>query len=59
MPLYEYKCPSCGHEWEDLRRMSDENPKCPKCGEPSEKQVSSGHKIQINEPWRTAKERMS
>ena len=34
MPIYEYVCPSCDHEFEELARsMSDGNsPNCPKCG---------------------------
>jgi len=35
MPIYEYKCASCGHELEKLQRISDERLKdCPDCGEP-------------------------
>lgn len=34
MPIYEYRCRSCGHELEKLQRMSDEALKdCPDCGE--------------------------
>ena len=33
MPIYEYKCQSCGHELEKLQRMNDERLKeCPDCG---------------------------
>lgn len=32
MPIYEYKCPSCGHLFEVLRKASDSpDGKCPKC----------------------------
>jgi putative FmdB family regulatory protein len=33
MPIYEYKCESCGNEYEQLRRMSeaDLNLQCPDC----------------------------
>jgi putative FmdB family regulatory protein len=31
MPIYEYACRSCGHEFEELVR-SDEQPTCPSCG---------------------------
>ena len=31
--LREFKCESCGHEFEELQRSKDEKVKCPKCGE--------------------------
>ena len=32
MPIYGYRCDSCGHEFEVLRKVSDEPLKvCPKC----------------------------
>jgi len=34
MPIYEYKCQSCGHELEKLQRISDPNlTDCPSCNE--------------------------
>lgn len=34
MPIYEYRCDSCGHELEKLQRMSDEPlTDCPSCEE--------------------------
>jgi putative FmdB family regulatory protein len=32
MPIYEYACPSCGREFEELIR-GDEKPACPNCGD--------------------------
>lgn len=33
MPIYEYRCQSCGHELEKLQRMSDPAlSQCPACG---------------------------
>jgi putative FmdB family regulatory protein len=33
MPIYEYRCQSCGHELEKLQRMSDPAlTDCPACG---------------------------
>jgi putative FmdB family regulatory protein len=32
MPLYEYECTSCGHEFETLVRTNDPAPSCPECG---------------------------
>ncbi len=34
MPIYEYKCKSCGHKLEVMQKMSDEPLKhCPSCDE--------------------------
>ncbi len=33
MPIYEYNCRKCGHEFEALQRMGDRScPPCEKCG---------------------------
>ena len=32
MPIYEYACKSCGHEFEELIR-GNEQPACPACGQ--------------------------
>ncbi len=40
MPLFEYRCSSCGHRFEFLARAGV-TPKCPECaGESLEKQLS-------------------
>ncbi len=31
MPIYEYRCPECGDEFEELV-FGDDAPLCPKCG---------------------------
>ena len=31
VPIYEYECAKCGHEFEILQ-AADEKPSCPKCG---------------------------
>lgn len=31
MPIFEYKCDDCGHEFEELVFDRDECPPCPKC----------------------------
>lgn len=31
MPIYEYSCDACAHEFEELV-FGDENPPCPACG---------------------------
>ncbi len=32
MPMYEFLCPRCGHEFEDLVRNAREKVECPSCG---------------------------
>jgi putative FmdB family regulatory protein len=36
VPFYEYTCPACGEQVEEMKRMSDRanGPDCPSCGEP-------------------------
>lgn len=44
MPLYEYRCPECGHRFEILQRLGAgaEDVICPGCGrEKPEKQFST------------------
>jgi putative FmdB family regulatory protein len=42
MPIYEYRCQSCGHELEKLQRMSDPELKdCPECGKPKLRRLVS------------------
>jgi putative FmdB family regulatory protein len=36
MPTYEYRCNSCGHEFEEFQKMTaDALTICPKCAEPT------------------------
>ena len=33
MPIYEYACNACGHEWDELQKIGDRpRRKCPDCG---------------------------
>lgn len=42
MPIYEYRCHSCGHELEKLQRLSDETLRdCPACGQPELRRLIS------------------
>lgn len=43
MPIYEYRCDSCGHEAEIMHKMSETiSPTCPGCGEETlKKQISA------------------
>lgn len=42
MPMYEYRCPSCGREFEEIARQ-DERVPCPACAAPSEPLISACH----------------
>jgi len=42
MPLYEYQCVECDHQFEVIRKFSDPPiERCPKCGGPVRKLMSS------------------
>ena len=48
MPIYEYRCTKCGHEFEMKRSFSEsaDLPRCPECGGPTEKLISAfGSKV--------------
>ena len=42
MPIYEYQCESCEHQFDKLQKISDDPLKdCPACGKPSLKKMIS------------------
>ncbi|MBW1739761.1 MAG: zinc ribbon domain-containing protein [Deltaproteobacteria bacterium] len=42
MPLYEFRCAKCGHEFEQIVFSSDKRPMaCPKCGAPKPERLLS------------------
>lgn len=42
MPVYEYKCRSCGEKFEVLRSLKEESEvRCPKCGAADAQKVFS------------------
>lgn len=48
MPIYEYQCQSCGHQFELLQKISDEPVKiCPECGKSSVQQLVSAAGFQL------------
>jgi len=53
MPIYEYRCESCGHDMEVLQKMSDEPlTVCPECGKPAlKKLISAGGFILKGTGW--------
>jgi len=43
MPTYAYRCKSCGHEFEELQKISDDPIRvCPKCSKESVVRIISG-----------------
>ena len=49
MPIYEYKCSKCEHQFEIIQRFSD-NPleSCPECGQKSIKKLVSAPSFRLN-----------
>lgn len=42
MPIYEYRCESCGHEFEKMQKLADPPlTDCPVCGRPDLRKVIS------------------
>lgn len=43
MPIYEYECEKCGHDFEMVREINsaDEQVECPKCGKKHSKRIYS------------------
>jgi putative FmdB family regulatory protein len=36
MPIYEYRCDACGHEFDELQKLADAPlTDCPSCGKPA------------------------
>ncbi|NPA15755.1 MAG: zinc ribbon domain-containing protein [Deferribacteres bacterium] len=52
MPIYEYKCTSCGYRFEKLQSFHDEPVKvCPKCGGEVKKLISRSSFILKGSGW--------
>jgi putative FmdB family regulatory protein len=48
MPIYEYCCQSCGHEFEAIQKMSDDAlSECPECNKPELKKLISASGFQL------------
>ena len=48
MPIYEYRCASCGFQKEVLRKISDAPlTNCPECGKPSMQKLVSAAGFQL------------
>jgi putative FmdB family regulatory protein len=43
MPTYQYRCPSCGHEFEKFEKITAKTRrKCPQCATRAERVISGG-----------------
>lgn len=43
MPTYDYECEACGHNFEKIRKISDDSEVlCPKCGAVARRLISGG-----------------
>lgn len=52
MPIYEYKCAACGHEFEELVFGSKSEVKCPKCASrKTEKKMSAFGMSGVDKPF--------
>src|SRR5262245_13081254 len=48
MPIYEYRCGSCGHQEEHLQKVSEKPlSKCPECGKKTYKKLLSAAGFQL------------
>ncbi|RMH62283.1 MAG: zinc ribbon domain-containing protein [Zetaproteobacteria bacterium] len=45
MPIYEYRCSSCGHEFETLVLRKDEAVACPQCQSNELDKLISAHAV--------------
>ena len=59
MPLYEYKCPECEHEFKEMQSLEEYSPirVCPECNEPSPRKLGMPHLQILKKSERIARER--
>jgi len=50
MPIYEYRCASCGHEFETLVLRKDEAVSCPQCQSAELDKLISAHAVGGGQP---------
>ncbi|MGD2139924.1 MAG: zinc ribbon domain-containing protein [Burkholderiales bacterium] len=48
MPIYEYRCSACGHQFEIIQKISDQPlTECPECGKPTLAKLVSAAGFQL------------
>lgn len=59
MPIYEYKCPRCENEFDELLSLEEYSPLrvCPKCNMPSPRKISAAQLQRIKSSERIARDR--
>ena len=59
MPLYEYQCPKCEHEFETLQSLEEYSPirVCPECNAPAPRKLSKTALQILSKNERIARER--
>ena len=53
MPIYEYRCPACGGQFEALLRGDDPAPGCPTCGSAADRILSVTGGVRIGSAMKT------
>lgn len=52
MPIYDFKCESCDHQFEELIPASEQDSmKCPECGEDAKRQFSAQFATEWRPHW--------
>ena len=51
MPIYEYQCTTCGHDFDKLQKIGADAPPCPECGEEVRKKVSASAFVLKGSGW--------
>lgn len=41
MPMYDFHCPGCEHDFEEITPIGGPSPACPKCGAATERMMSA------------------
>jgi len=59
VPIYEYRCPNCEHEFSELMSLKEYSPLrvCPECNMPSPRKISAAQLQKIKSSERIARER--
>lgn len=48
MPIFDYQCQACGHEFETIQKISDDAlTDCPQCGKPELKKMVSAPSFRL------------